>query len=394
MRTHVHDVGYFIPLLGGVIKKVKGYTSRALLAPEAAVVYADENVEPYLNYLNQLGFGPDQMWQVKSRGETLFESIDKSPKKEEILEESDVIIPYSSWHKINKFKEKWGLELSQWGAQPEEIHIALENKIKLRSQFPSELFVDYQVGSNLSEIRQISRDMIDQYGSIVVRHPKMASGVGSKLITEKNQLETEEFTQFVKSHCIKDMLVEQFLNRGKEFSITWEVDRNKEVNLLYWSLQYIENRTHKGNMIEEPEVIFPWEAKDQIKDIQATTYDIVDQYRCPGRVGFDLIAEPDGTWNILECNCRYGGSAYPEFVRRQLDSNRSVIMYHIHPKEDSFQEVHNVFEELGIAYDPDHEKGAFVANPSCLPKKCSAILVEENPQQAEEKLSKIKTYFS
>lgn len=386
MRTHIHDIEMFVPLLKGAITRVEDYTGRALLAPGGVVVYENPQVKPYVEYLNDMNLGPEKVWEVEKKGETLFHSLDQSPKKEEVLEQSDMIVPFVSWDKTNQFKKEWNLDDNEWGVQPERVHHDLENKINIRSKFPSEWFVDYEVCEILESIQQNAEKFLEKYGGVIVRHPKMASGIGSRLITEKEFLYSDEFKEFVDSHSDKNMLVEEFVDTEDEYSIIWEVDEDGQIDLLCWTKQYIKNRQHQGNLITDPEKILD---SSLVEDIEESTFEIVDKYRYPGRVGFDLILENSGDWKILESNCRYGGSSYPNFIREQVGDDRCVIMHNLHPELESFQEVHEVFEQLEVDYDSDSRTGAFVANPFCLPDKCAAIIVGETIEQAEGILDKI-----
>lgn len=393
MKTYIHDITMFVPLLKGAISNVEQYVGRALLAPEGVVVYKNPQVQPYVDYLNSFNLGPKKVWEVEQNGPTLFHSVDKSQQKEEILELSDMIIPFVSWGETNKFKDKWGLDDSQWGTQPEKVHRELENKVNLRSDFPDRWFVDYEVCDSLKEIQKSAEEMLQKYSAVIVRHPKMASGIGSKLIADNEELYTGEFEKFVQSYSDKKMLVEEFVKQGEEYSVTWNIDSDKKPQLLYWSKQYIKNRIHQGNVVADAEDVFEDEQNQTVKEISEATEKIVENYLYPGRIGFDLIIRPDNSWKILESNCRYGGSSYPNFIREQVSSDRCVLMHNIKPDLSDFQDVHKELEKLGIDYESSSQAGCFVANPFCLPDKCAVVIVSESVDEGENMLKKVLRHF-
>lgn len=393
MKTHVHDVTFFVPLLKDTIDQIENYPGRALLTSEAAVVYKDPDVEPYVQYLRDMNFGPKKVWQVENKGKTLFHAIDQSPKKQEILQRSDAIIPFSSWGETNQFKYNWSLSDKQWQCQPESVHKKLENKIRFREILPDNLFADYEIAYTFSDLQQKGEEMLAKHQALVVRSPKRASGVGSKIIGDKKSFYTQECEDFFYEYGDKGLLIEEFIDEGKEFSIIWDVSTDREVNFLCWTSQFIKDRVHQGNLVGEKEQVFPWKSDKLTDEIKQTTKEIVDKYNYPGRIGFDIVADQEGNWKIFECNCRFGGSSYPNFIREQTKKDRCVVMHNIKPDLPSFREVHQVFEKLDLAYNEEEETGALVANPLCLPEKCAVVIVDKNPQQAENKLNRVLDYF-
>lgn len=389
MKTHIHDLSLFVTFLEGYISGVEDYVARALLSPEGAVVFDDYDVGDYVEYLRSMNVGPKKVWTVESTGDTLFHALGQSDQLNEILEESDVVVPFVSWEYTNKFKDKWGLKDDQWKTQPPEIHQKLENKTHLREIGKEEWFTDY-ITCRDKKLVEIGQEMLKEYENILVRHPKKASGVGAKQIKDPEYFQTQDFDQFVYEHSDDNhFLVEEFFDKGQEFSIIWDVDAEGEPELQFWTRQYIHDCVHQGNLVADVEGVFPWEATETIREIKEATRSIIEEYPYFGRIGFDLKVSPSGEWNILECNCRYGGSTYPGFTREQVGDDRCVLMHNIHPEMDNFKQVHQAFADSGVDYSKEDRKGAFVGNPFCLPDKCAAMIVAESPNEAEQFLSTI-----
>ncbi|MFB6182277.1 MAG: hypothetical protein ABEJ24_05280 [Candidatus Magasanikbacteria bacterium] len=390
MKTHIHCLELFTKFLEGYISGVEDYTARALLSPEGVVVYEKPNLDNYVSYLKSMNLGPKKVWSVPADGETLFHSLDKSNKLDEVINESDTIVPFVSWENTNQFKEKWGFEDHQWKTQPPEVHMKLENKAHLRDLGKEEWFTEYSVCED-KELAKAGKSMAQKYDDILVRHPKKASGVGAQRVEDKSYFNSKEFDQFLEDFADGNpFLVEEFYDKGQEFSVTWDIKKDGEPELQYWTRQYIDNCIHQGNLISEPQEVFPWDATETINDIKQATRSIVEQFPHYGRIGFDLKVSSSGDWKILECNCRYNGSSYPNFINQQVDSDRCVLMHNIHPDLETFQEVHQIFEQENLDYDPENQKGAFVANPFCLPEKCASVIVAEDPQEAELMLEQVK----
>jgi len=389
MKTHIHCLSLFVTFLEGYISGVEDYVARALLAPGGAVVYNDYEVQEYVDYLRGMEIGPKKVWAVEPAGDTLFHSLDNSDQLEEVLSESEVIVPFVSWDYTNQFKDKWGLDDSQWKTQPPEVHRKLENKAYLREICQKDWFTEYEVCHD-KELVEVGEEMIHNYEKVLVRHPKKASGVGTKYVDDKNFFHSGELDQFLEEFSDESpFLVEEFFDEGEEFSIIWDVDEKRNLKSPFWTRQYIDNCVHQGNLVAAAEQVFPWQAEDTIEEIEEATKSIVEQFPYVGRVGFDLKVTPAGEWKILECNCRYGGSSYPNFTREQVGKDRCVLMHNIHPGLDNFKQVHTRFEDNNLDYSPKDRTGVFVANPFCLPEKCAAMIVAKSPKSAEAKLDQV-----
>lgn len=396
MRVLIHSMMMYVRILEGEVEELKHYPGRALLAPRDAgvVVYDTKKARRYARYLQNLHLGPEKIWFVQREGKTLFHALDRNPEVlEEVLEISDSVAPFVSWKETDRFREKWGLDRDEWYVQDREDHESLENKAQLRRRFPDEWFSEYKIfpADNISGIQEYGFRLMKKYGKILVRHPKKASGIGLRFLEDPKELESSEFIEFLQGFSGEELLVEQFFTGAEEYSITWERRLDGELRLLYWSGQFIVGGVHQGNLVASSEVLLPEKAREAIEEVEAATREIVIQHNSPGRYGFDLLIRSDGTWIVMESNCRYGGSAYPAFVRQNVGEDRCVIMHNVQPDEESFEEVHERFEELGLGYDPSVREGALVGNPFALPEKCAAVIVAHNPREAKAMLGRVQS---
>ena len=387
----------YVRLLQGGVDELKNYSGRALLAPSdyGVVVYDTSTARKYARYLRELGLGPGKVWFVEENGQTLFHSLNRDQELlQKVLEVADSIAPFVSWKETNKFREEWGIN-GRWFGQSRKVHEFLENKAQLRRSFPDEWFSGYEIfpAEHIERIQEYGVRLMDRHGRILVRHPKKASGVGLRFLESPEELNSSEFIDFLQGFSGEELLVEAFFAGAEEYSVTWERTLDGELRLLYWSGQFIEGGMHQGNLIASPEGLFSESAKRTIEEIGAATRAIVSEHDSPGRYGFDLMVRPNGEWVVIECNCRFGGSAYPAFVRDQVGPDRCVIMHNIHPGASSFEEVHAGFEELGLGYDPSRREGVLVGNPFALPKKCAAVIVARNTEGAERMLERIQNKF-
>lgn len=395
MRVLVHSLMLYVRLLQGEVDELKSYSGRSLLAPKShgVVVYDTDTARKYTKYLRGLELGPGKVWFVEEAGQSLFHALDQEDSQtlQEVLEVADSIAPFVSWEETNKFQKEWAVN-GRWFCQNRECHETLENKAQLRRRFPDKWFSEYQIfpAEDISGIQKFGFQLMSKYGKILVRHPKKASGVGLRFLESPWDLTSSWFTKFLQGFVGEELLVEAFFDGAEEFSVTWERDLDGELRLLYWSGQFIKGGVHQGNLITSPENLLPEGAQGTIREIEAATQAIVSKHDSPGRYGFDLMVRPDGEWILVESNCRFGGSAYPAFVRDQVGEDRCVIMHNIHPEAESFEEVHAGFEELGLGYNPSSREGALVGNPFALPAKCAAVIVARTPEEAERMLEHIQ----
>ncbi|MFB6226248.1 MAG: hypothetical protein ABEJ02_02765 [Candidatus Paceibacteria bacterium] len=395
MRVLIHSMMMYVHLLQGEVDELKNYSGRALLAPRSygAVVYDTETARRYARYLRNLELGPEKVWFVEQKGKTLFHALNQSGTLQKVLKAADSIAPFVSWEKTNQFREEWGLDHGRWYGQDREDHVSLENKAQLRRRFPDSWFSEYEIfpAGDISGIQEYGFRLMAKYGKILVRHPKKASGVGLRFLEDSEELHSSKLIEFLQGFAGEELLVEQFFSGAEEYSITWERGLGGEPRQLYWSGQFIKSGVHQGNLIASPETLLPEEAQGAIEEIEAATREIVSNHDSPGRYGFDLLIRPNGEWVVIECNCRYGGSAYPAFVRENVGEDRCVIMHNVYPETaESFEEVHEAFEELGLDYDPSSREGALVGNPFALPAKCAAVIVANKPDEVKGMLKRIQ----
>lgn len=403
MRVLIHSLALMVKLVtrGGEFggEEVVRFADRALLAPPTVgvVVYDTDQSRRYLQYLRSLGLGPKKVWFVEKGGLSLFHALDReSATLQEVLEAADSIAPFVSWQETNKFREEWGLDRGQWYCQDREDHLSLENKAEFRRNNPDEWFSEYGIfpAEDIKRIQEYGFRLMVKYGKILVRHPKKASGVGLRFLENPWELVSPGFVEFLQGFAGEELLVEQFFSGAEEYSITWERGLGGEVRQLYWSGQFIKDGVHQGNLIASSEILLPEEAQGAIEEIEAATREIVSKHESPGRYGFDLLIRPSGEWVIIESNCRFGGSAYPAFVRERLGEDRVVALHKLHdPGVESFEGVHEILEENDLAYDSQAEKGVFVSPPIHLPDLCEIIVVGEDDEGVEKQLEEALELF-
>ena len=401
------------------------YPARAIVyrpvdsAGHENVVFVRKNplLGEYLSYVHSHGIGVRHVKGID--GDHLFTSMLGSPALRSLLQRELMIgqqvQPFVYAETSEHWAQQFGVRRPQWHCASKFVRETLENKILFRdlgqrilgSDRQQSAFANYRVAKTREEVEQAARDMLKLHGTVMVKRPDKASGVGIIKLVDEHDLETGAFQAFAADFIdgVSPIIVEEFFH-GEDFSVIFDI-RPRKVELLYWTLQYMEDdgKTHAGNTVSlDPFNIFPesW-GVTIVSRIVRTIRDLTFKYSSwareqadyagIGRVAFDFRANHDGDAILIEANARFSGSTYPYEILEQVigrPGSPEVVLMHNVNVSTGFKDFRCVADKLDSVDSSmrDDGIGSLIVNPFCIQgekPKCAIATTARSMDEAAER---------